>query len=105
MFNVTLLSPQRLVIHVTPTSVGTGDAGANLDIQVELYNTSKTLIGTYNSETTLSAAIDTILDPGAYYILIDGVGNEFTRNYGSLGSYSIEAIQNPLVTLPLQNSN
>ncbi len=68
---------------------------------MQLYNSSKTLVGTYNPPGTLSASIDTILDPGIYYFLVDGVGNANTPEYGSLGSYSVETSQSPLVTLPL----
>jgi hypothetical protein len=101
MFKFTMETRQKLIMNAVPTSVGTGDAGSNLDIEVKLYNTSKTLIGTYNPVATLSASVDTILDAGAYYFLVDGVSNEFTPEYGSLGSYSIETSQSPLVTLPL----
>jgi hypothetical protein len=59
------------------------------------------LIGTYNNGSALSASVDTILNAGTYYFLVDGVANEFTPEYGSLGSYSIVASQSPLVTLPL----
>ncbi len=101
MFKFTMAHRQKLIMDAAPTSIGTGDAGSNLDIQMQLYNTSKTLIGTYNPAATLSASIDTVLDAGTYYFLVEGVGNVFTPEYGSLGSYSIETDQSPLVTLPL----
>ena len=101
MFKFTMSTRQKLIMDAVPTSIGTGDAGSNLDIEVQLYNTSKDLIGTYNPASTLSASVDTVLDAGTYYFLVDGVGNEFTPEYGSLGSYSIKASQSPLVALPL----
>jgi hypothetical protein len=101
MFKFTMATRQKLIMDAVPASVGTGDAGSNLDIQVQLYNTFKTLIGTYNPAATLSASIDTVLDAGVYYFLVDGVDNEFTPEYGSLGSYSMETSQSPLVALPL----
>ena len=101
MFNFTVLTRQKLIVNAMPANVGAGDVGSNLDIEMHLYNTSKNLIGTYNPAATLSASVDTVLDAGTYYFLVDGVGNQFTPEYGSLGSYSIEASQSPLVTLPL----
>jgi hypothetical protein len=101
MFKFTMGSRQKLIMNAAPTSVGQNDLGSNLDIQLQLFNTSKDLIGTYNNGSALSASVDTILNAGTYYFLVDGVANEFTPEYGSLGSYSIVASQSPLVTLPL----
>ncbi|HVE60819.1 MAG TPA: T9SS type A sorting domain-containing protein [Chitinophagaceae bacterium] len=101
MFKFTMTGRQSLVMDAMPTNVGKGAVGSNLDIQLQLYNTSKTLIGTYNPSALLSASIDTVLDAGTYYFLVEGVGNEFVPEYGSLGSYSVETSQSPLVILPL----
>jgi hypothetical protein len=38
---------------------------------------------------TMDVAVDTILNMGTYYILVDGAGNDNIDDYGSLGSYSI----------------
>ena len=50
----------------------------------------------------MSVAIDTNLNSGNYYLLVDGVGNQYVSEYGSLGSYSLLAEQIPLTTLPVQ---
>jgi hypothetical protein len=42
-----------------------------------------------------------MLDPGTYFIAVDGVGNQYTSDYGSLGSYSITAIQSDPIILPV----
>ena len=101
MIKFTLASTKRFILNANPTNVGSADAGSNLDISLQLYNGS-TSIATYNPLSTLNASIDTILNPGTYYILADGVGNQYTSEYGSLGSYSITAQQSPPVTLSLR---
>jgi len=101
MLKFTLSSTKRFVLNATPTNVGSGDAGSNLDMSIQLYN-GTTSIGTYNPLSTLSASIDTTLNPGTYYVSIDGVGNAYTNEYGSLGSYSILAQQAPPIVLPLR---
>ncbi len=78
-------------IEAKPFMVSTGysyNTGANLDIQVELYNGS-TLIGTYNPSNSMMVNIDTTLNAGSYYIMISADGNSNTTGYGSLGSYSL----------------
>ncbi|MBK5272968.1 MAG: T9SS type A sorting domain-containing protein, partial [Bacteroidia bacterium] len=71
-------------------------------LSVELFKSDMTSIGYYNPSSTLNVAIDTILTPGTYYILVDGVGNNNIPEYGSLGSYSIVAQESPVVILPLR---
>jgi hypothetical protein len=101
MIKFTLASTKRFRLNVDPTNVGSGDAGSDLDVSVQLYN-GTTSIGTYNPPSALNVAIDTNLNAGTYYILVDGVGNAYTSEYGSLGSYSILAQQSPPIVLPLR---
>ena len=102
MFKFTLASTKRVIIDAIPSNVGTGNANSNLDISMQLFNSATNSIGTYNPALTLNAAVDTILNPGTYYILIDGVGNLNTPEYGSLGEYSINAAQSQPITLALR---
>lgn len=101
MFKFSLNAAQKFTLSAIPANVGTGDAGSNLDLQVQLYDASKTLVKTYNPQQTLSVSVDTNLNAGTYYLLVDGVGNQNLSEYGSLGSYSLLAEQAPLVTLPV----
>ena len=100
LFKFTLSSQRRVKISAVPTNVA-GITGTNLDIALELYN-NKTKINTYNPAATLSASIDTILSAGTYHILIDGVGNGYTTEYGSLGPYLIAAEEIDFTILPLR---
>jgi len=88
-FKFTLNSNSNFHVVAAPYSVGANSDGANLDIAFELYNSSATLIRTYNPLTTLSVTVDTILNAGTYYIKISGTGNNNIGSYGSLGSYTI----------------
>jgi hypothetical protein len=102
MFKFTLASSQRFQFNANPTSVGSSDAGSDLDISVELFNGAQTSIGIYNPLSTLNVAIDTTLNAGTYYMRVDGVGNAYTNEYGSLGSYSLLALESPPAILPLR---
>jgi Bacterial pre-peptidase C-terminal domain/Secretion system C-terminal sorting domain len=102
MFKFTLTNTKRVVINAIPSNVGAGNANSNLDIAMQLFNSATTSIGNYNPALTLNATVDTILNPGTYYIRIDGVGNLNTPEYGSLGNYSINATQSDPAILPLR---
>ena len=82
-------------MDATPFSLG-NNVGANLDIKISLYNASQTLIRTYDPSADMSVTIDTVLERGTYYFLLDGTGNLNTDNYGSLGSYRITGFLSPL---------
>lgn len=101
MFKVDLKSGARLKLNALPTSVGAGASGSNLDLMVQLYDASKNIINTYNPAQALSVAIDTTLNPGTYYMLVDATGNQYASDYGSLGSYSVMAEQIPVIILPV----
>ena len=82
---------QNSNFHLTaiPFNVGANYIGANLDVKVELYNSSATLIATYDPASCMRVTIDTILNSGTYYLKIDGTGNINIGEYGSLGAYTI----------------
>lgn len=82
-------------LDVTPYSVGAANSGANLDVQVQLYN-GTTLIRTYSPANSMSVTIDTTLNAGTYYFIISGAGNEYVSNYGSLGSYTMTGFRGAL---------
>lgn len=93
-FRYELTSNSNINFEIKPFSIG-GNAGANLDVMVELYN-GNTLIRTYDPQNSLSVSADTLLNAGTYYLLVSGVGNANTNDYGSLGSYSIVGFRGAL---------
>jgi hypothetical protein len=105
-FKMTVTNTTHFTLTAIPQNVGAGDAGANIDIKVVLLNNTDT-IGTYNPSTLLNAGIDTTLNAGNYYLLINGVGNIYHNDNGSLGVYTLNgalATALPLVNFALQGS-
>ena len=71
-----------------------GPVNTMLDIQMDLYNSSGTLLQSSNPATALTASINRTVAAGTYYVVIDGVGNGDPlatgyTDYGSLGQYTI----------------
>lgn len=90
MLKVVIPFNGRFRLDAIPYNVGTGNSGSNLDMQVSLYNSSQTLLNTYNPSTLLSSVIDSVLNPGTYFLKVEGKGNIYAPNYASLGSYSLQ---------------
>ena len=90
------------MINAVPQNVGAGNSGSNLDISMELFNGLKNSIHVYNPPTLLNATMDTMLNAGTYYLRMDGVGNLYTPEIGSLGEFALTALQSPPITLPLR---
>jgi hypothetical protein len=89
VFKFTLNSPTNLRISAIPQNVGAGNKGANVDIKVGLLSSFSDTIGKYNPSELLNAGVDTNLNAGTYYIVVDGVANENLSDYGSVGSYAL----------------
>ena len=91
LFKITVPIFSRLQLNGIPYNVGTGNSGSDLDLQVEVLDGSHASIGIYNPGNLLSSVIDTFVNAGTYYLRIDGKGNIYAPEYGSLGSYSLQA--------------
>lgn len=103
-FKFTLARNENFRLTVTPFSVSKGNDGANLDVRLSLYNDNKTLLRTYNPANTMAVAVDTVLNAGTYYMVVDGAGNNYTSSYGSLGSYKIAGLMGVLSSCKIQLS-
>ncbi|MBI1342320.1 MAG: T9SS type A sorting domain-containing protein [Terrimonas sp.] len=90
-FQFTLPVFGNFTLDAIPYNVGTGNSGSDLDMNVQLYDQYHNLLGAYNPGNELSSIIDTILQAGTYFISVDGEGNMYAPDYGSLGSYSLQA--------------
>ncbi len=97
-FKFTLLQNQNFNLTVKPFSAGDNNEGANLDLKLSLYNGQKQLITTYDPPATMDIKIDTILNAGTYYLILDGTGNTNVNDYGSLGSYKMTGLSGVLAT-------
>ena len=92
-FKFTIANNTNVYINITPFSVGANNAGADLDVKVGLYNSSKTLVAMYDPSDRMDVVIDTILVKGDYFLEVQGSGNINVTDYGSLGSYTISNLQ------------
>ncbi len=102
-FRFVMLGNGRFQLDAVPYNVGTGNAGSNLDLQVSLYNESQEVLSIYNPGTLLNSVADTNLNPGVYYLKVEGKGNIYAPEYASLGSYSLQAgIDLNTAVLPVQ---
>jgi hypothetical protein len=101
VFKFKLTSTNRFQLNGIPYNVGTGNTGSDLDMQVELIDSKQNVIGTYNPGEELSSIIDTTLNSGTYYLRVDGKGNQYAAEYGSLGSFSLQGTMNAPLPLPL----
>lgn len=91
VFTFTLSSRSKINIEANPFNTGTHNSGADLDVKLSLYDADKNDWNVFNPINSMSVWIDTVLNAGTYYIIIEGTGNGNTSDYGSLGSYSLSA--------------
>lgn len=98
IFKFDVPSLQLFQLSAVPFNVGSGNAGANLDLKVTLYNGSQTALNTYTSSSTLNVLIDTTLNTGTYYFKVEGTGNTYAPDYAIMGAYSV---QGELFSTPL----
>jgi hypothetical protein len=101
LFKLNVVHTRQLRLQAVPYNVGMGNVGSNLDMQVQLLNASGQVLDTYNPGTSLNSFVDTILEAGQYFLRVDGMGNLYGSEYGSLGSYSLQGTMNDLSPLAL----
>jgi hypothetical protein len=87
-------------INVTPAWEAfyrSSNRGANLDVQVTLYNQNGVQVAQNDPLNETDAFISATVPAGQYYLAIRGVGNSVTpySNYGSLGQYFISGTVTP----------
>ena len=91
VFRFDLAQTNNFRLSAIPQNVGAGNAGANVDIKVALLDQSADTIGRYNPADLLNVGIDTNLNSGTYYLVVDGVENANLSDYGSVGFYTLSA--------------
>ena len=102
VFKINLSKQGALHLDVKPFSVGSNNDGADLDVKVTLLNASMQLMQVYDDPSTLNAVVDTMLNAGNYFIVVEGAGNANISDYGSLGSYTISGTNTPLTVTPIR---
>jgi hypothetical protein len=99
-FKLTLTQPALYRITAQPFSALANNEGANLDIKLEIYDGAGSLINSYSPDNALNIIIDTNLNSGTYYFVLDGAGNNNIGEYGSLGAYTFTGLTS---ALPIKN--
>lgn len=102
VFKFNLTQAGQLHIDAKPFSVGPNNEGADLDVKLELLNSSLQVIQVYDPVSILNVSVDTTLTSGVYFLVVEGAGNVNTSNYGSLGSYNISGTFSPLFVMPIK---
>jgi hypothetical protein len=90
-------------LNVNPWIEPSGTRGGNLDVVLELYDSTGALLMTNNSPTLTTAQIQSTLNQGTYYLYIRnaGVGDPTASTpsgytaYGSIGQYFISGYVAP----------
>lgn len=96
-FRFSLSQAGNLHLEAKPFSInGYSNTGANLDIKISLYDGQGSLLRVYDPVSMMSVTIDTSLQAGTYFFVLDGSGNQNTSNYGSLGSYRLTGFRGAL---------
>ncbi len=99
VFSIALPTNLNFRMLAFPENFGNANAGADVDIKVSLLNSMADTINQYNPDDLLNAGIDTLLQAGTYYLVVEGVGNINLSDYGSLGHYLISGSLN--IPLPV----
>ena len=102
LFKFTIPVFGQFTLSAVPYNVGTGNSGSDVDLQVELLDASQLTVASYNPGTLLNSIVDTFINAGTYYLRVDGKGNLYASEYGSLGSYSLQASYVDGSILPLR---
>jgi hypothetical protein len=98
-FQFTMSKNSSVYLNVSPYSVGANDDGADLDVKILLYDANNNLLNTYDPPSIMSVTVDTTLNAGNYYMVVEGSGNPYVSGYGSLGAYTITGLS---TVLPIQ---
>jgi hypothetical protein len=89
VFKFSINSSTNFRLNAIPQNIGTNNDGANIDIKVSLLNQSGDTIGRYNPSNLLNAGVDSNINQGTYYLVVEGVANANLADYGSVGYYSL----------------
>lgn len=102
-FYLDVNEPGILNIAATPAwhSFTRSDSrGANLDIELALYDSDMTLLDLHEPDNDTNATVLAMLDSGRYYLQIDGVGNNTNSNYSDYASVGMYFLEGSLSTGP-----
>jgi hypothetical protein len=89
VFSFSISSPTNFRLNAVPNHVAGNNDGANIDIKISLLNQLADTIGRYNPSDLLNAGVDSNINAGTYYLVVEGVANANLADYGSVGYFSV----------------
>jgi len=101
MFKIVVPEKGRLTLSAIPFNTANGYVAADIDLEVDLMLNAGTVLNHFNPSTSVQAVVDSILDPGTYYLKISNAANANISNYGMLGSYSVTGTFTSGAALPI----
>lgn len=81
-----------VTLQATPAREALNTRGGNLDTLLSLHDQYGTLVASSDPVDDTDAGVSTLLVAGKYYLSVQGVGNTYYSDYGSLGQYHIEGV-------------
>lgn len=103
LYAFTICNSRYVSFNVKPWSLdtnATGYVGADLDVKIKLYNSSGTMIAADSTNSRLFGLLGQTLNPGTYYLGVDGGSSTLYSDYGSLGKYylRVKSLNPPQLT-------
>ena len=77
-------------ISLVPFNLGVNNAGANLDLVLNIYDSQGILISVIDNSDVLSKT--TFLNAGKYYLSASTTANQYATKFGMLGYYNISLL-------------
>jgi len=77
-------------ISLVPFNLGVNNAGANLDLVLNIYDSQGILISVVDNSDVLSKT--TVLNAGKYYLSASTIANQNATKFGMLGYYNISVL-------------
>lgn len=111
-FQFQLNVPGRFTANINPFNsgppnirhgslLGVVNFNGNVDLEVSLFR-NNTQLRVYNPLTSLGVVIDTLLEPGNYYLKVNNVSNSNIFKSTMIGSYTITGSFGGSVVVPVQ---
>lgn len=101
VFKIIVPEKGRLTLSAIPFNTANGYVAADIDLEVDLLKHNGAVLNHYNPGVSVQAIIDSVLDPGTYYLSISNAANANISNYGMLGSYSVSGTFTAGSALPI----
>lgn len=105
-FRFDLAQKGNFSLNVEPFFATSDYSGANLDVRIELQDSKGNTIRIFDPKDSINARMDTVLNSGSYFVVVDGSGSVNAGNdYGSLGSYTLQGHYDGITNMSASTSS